>query len=179
MAESAERCEARCERRNEFTLADGWYLRVIDKENEGRKQTDQSLFFFFCPFEMVVAHKSPGGMSAAVGSARASSPQSRLLRLSGADVTADFPVKEPERMGHLYRRNFSLSDPSRKMYKNKTKRIDFHRWRKSIDSSPFSLSYSFSFFSPLPFLIIDFIVEFTASPILAKQSSISGMPRIA
>ena len=30
MAESAERCDARCDRRNEFTLADGWYL-FVDK----------------------------------------------------------------------------------------------------------------------------------------------------
>ena len=88
MAESAERCDARCDRRNEFTLADGWYLFV-----------DKSLIltvFFLTP------QKLPGGMSAAVGSTRSGAPQSWLFRLSGADITADFPVKKPERMSHLY-----------------------------------------------------------------------------
>ena len=45
--------------------------------------------------------ESPGGLASAVGSPGSLSSQSRLFRLSCTDVAANFPIKEPERMGHL------------------------------------------------------------------------------
>lgn len=71
MAESAERCEKRCERRNEFTLppgppaAEDWYLQECNTLYNNKIHWTGNLNV-----------ESPGGVSTAVGTSGALSPQS-------------------------------------------------------------------------------------------------------